>query len=198
MNKYSAATIAVTAVTSFLLGTKFACFQKKNAKGCKETSKPKTIKETFSAEEEYTSDEESDMESVDEFLNAKAKEYSALNDEVRLAICIRKDLKMTKGKTIAQSCHATLACFRSLNNSLNGPMLLDKWIQRGQAKITLQIDNEEHLQELWFKAKELGVMACPIRDAGRTQVEPGTITVIGIGPAPKSVLDQITGDLKLY
>ena len=49
-----------------------------------------------------------------------------------------------------------------------------------------------------MKAKVLGVMVCPIRDAGRTQVEPGKVTVSGLGPAPKSVLDQITGGLKLY
>ena len=199
MNKYTTTTIVVTAIASFFLGKQFACLtNNKTKKCCNKKTKQLQTESQSSDEEEYDSDEESDMESVDDFMNTKAQEFANLNDEVRLAICIRKDLQMTKGKTIAQSCHATLACFRSLNNSLNGPKLLEKWLQRGQAKITLQIKNEEHLQELWFKAKELGVMACPIRDAGRTQVEPGTITVIGIGPAPKSILDQITGDLKLY
>lgn len=194
MGNYTTTAVAATAAVSLLLGAQLGALLKSDWSAKK--SPKKDINN--SDDEEYDSEDDSDMESVDDFMNEQTKQYAALNDEVRLAICIRKDLKMTKGKTVAQSCHATLACFRSLNNSLNGPKLLERWLARGQAKITLQIENEEHLQELWFKAKELGVMACPIRDAGRTQVEPGTVTVIGIGPAPKSVLDQITGGLKLY
>ena len=36
-----------------------------------------------------------------------------------------------------------------------------------------------------------------ITDAGRTQVEPGTVTCMGLGPAPASELDKITGELKM-
>lgn len=43
----------------------------------------------------------------------------------------------------------------------------------------------------------LGVVAEQIADAGRTQIASGSHTVLGIGPAPKSVIDQITGKLKL-
>lgn len=186
-------TLAATAVSCFILGAAYA----KNFSKQQKPKAKKVISNDHSDESE-DSDEESDMESVDEYMSNQYNKFSKLNDEVRLAICIRKDLKMTKGKTVAQSCHATLACFRSLSQSIQGMKIIDKWLYRGQAKITLQIENEEHLQELWMKAKELGVMACPIRDAGRTQVDPGTVTVIGIGPAPKSVLDQITGGLKLY
>lgn len=182
-------TLATTAVSCFILGAVYAKHYL--------ISDTTNFKQTVTEDSEY-SDDESDMESVDDFMSGKYNEFSKLNDEVRLAICIRKDLKMTKGKTVAQSCHATLACFRSLSQSVQGIKIINKWINRGQAKITLQIENEEHLEELWLKAKELGVMACPIRDAGRTQVDPGTVTVIGLGPAPKSVLDQITGGLKLY
>ena len=46
-------------------------------------------------------------------------------------------------------------------------------------------------------ARSLGVVAEVIADAGRTQIEPGSLTVLGIGPAPKSVIDGITGNLKL-
>jgi PTH2 family peptidyl-tRNA hydrolase len=44
----------------------------------------------------------------------------------------------------------------------------------------------------------MNVLSSIIRDAGQTQVAPGTRTVIAIGPAPKSVLDEISGHLKLY
>lgn len=47
-------------------------------------------------------------------------------------------------------------------------------------------------------AKEINVLSSVVRDAGQTQVAPGSRTVIAVGPAPKSVLDKITGHLKLY
>lgn len=46
-------------------------------------------------------------------------------------------------------------------------------------------------------AASLGVTAEVIADAGRTQIESGSLTVLGVGPAPKSVVDKITGGLKL-
>lgn len=30
-------------------------------------------------------------------------------------------------------------------------------------------------------------------DAGHTQVDPGTETVCGVGPAPSSLIDEVTG-----
>ncbi|CAF1543725.1 unnamed protein product, partial [Rotaria sordida] len=39
---------------------------------------------------------------------------------------------------------------------------------------------------------------CLIRDAGRTQIEPGSKTVLGIGPAPSKLINEITRHLKLY
>ena len=36
-----------------------------------------------------------------------------------------------------------------------------------------------------------------IRDAGMTQVEPGSVTALGIGPADDKKIDKITGKLKL-
>ena len=36
-----------------------------------------------------------------------------------------------------------------------------------------------------------------IYDAGKTQLKGVTLTVLGIGPAPKEIIDTITKDLKL-
>ena len=36
-----------------------------------------------------------------------------------------------------------------------------------------------------------------VHDAGRTQIAAGSQTVLAIGPAPKSEIDQITGHLPL-
>ncbi len=50
---------------------------------------------------------------------------------------------------------------------------------------------------LQAQAISLGVVAEVIADAGRTQIASGSYTVLGIGPAPKSVVDVVTGQLKL-
>lgn len=68
----------------------------------------------------------------------------------------------------------------------------------GGTKITVRIDSEEDMLQIHEKAKELGILSSIVRDAGQTQVAPGSRTVIAIGPAPKSILEQITGHLKLY
>ena len=47
------------------------------------------------------------------------------------------------------------------------------------------------------QAKKAGLPAYLVADAGRTQVAPGSKTVLAIGPGPKSALDAITGTLKL-
>jgi len=51
--------------------------------------------------------------------------------------------------------------------------------------------------ELMGKARSLGITAEVIQDAGRTQIDPGSLTVLGVGPAPKSQIDLVTGGLKL-
>jgi PTH2 family peptidyl-tRNA hydrolase len=67
----------------------------------------------------------------------------------------------------------------------------------GQAKIAVQVKSEDELLELMGKARSLGVTAEVIADAGRTQIASGSRTVLGVGPAPKSMVDMVTGHLKL-
>ena len=102
---------------------------------------------------------------------------------------------MTKGKIAAQCGHATLACYKAV--SRHAPLLLKRWEYLGQAKIALKVDSEDDLLTLQAQAMSLGLVAKVVRDAGRTQIASGSATVLGIGPAPKSVVNQITGHLKL-
>jgi PTH2 family peptidyl-tRNA hydrolase len=67
----------------------------------------------------------------------------------------------------------------------------------GQTKVALQAKSEEELEILRATAMSLGLAAHIIHDAGRTQIASGSATVLGIGPAPKGVIDQVTGHLKL-
>ena len=107
--------------------------------------------------------------------------------------------RLTIGKIAAQASHATLACYDALlraSPSSTHPILA-RWQRLGQAKIAVQAHSEDELHELQAKAMSLGLCARVIRDAGRTQIASGTTTVLGVGPGPKSVVDQVTGGLKL-
>ena len=64
-------------------------------------------------------------------------------------------------------------------------------------KVALQAKSEEELEVLQAQAVSLGVVAQVVPDAGRTQIASGSATVLGIGPAPKGIIDQVTGNLKL-
>lgn len=107
------------------------------------------------------------------------------------------------GKIAAQCSHATLACYKTLtraaqrNPSSAEARLLQRWERRGQAKIAVQVKSEAELLDLMGKARSLGITAEVIQDAGRTQIDPGSLTVLGVGPAPKSLVDKVTGGLKL-
>jgi PTH2 family peptidyl-tRNA hydrolase len=97
----------------------------------------------------------------------------------------------------AQCSHATLACYkRFLRDDPKSP-ILRRWERQGQAKVALQVKTESELDLLQAQAMSLGIVAEVIADAGRTQIASGSHTVLGIGPAPKSVIDGVTGHLKL-
>lgn len=108
-------------------------------------------------------------------------------------------LANNSGKIAAQASHATLACFKRLSRSSNPQerAILARWENLGQAKIALQVKGQADLLELQAKARSLGLTAETIQDAGRTQIEAGSMTVLGVGPAPRSLVDQVTGHLKL-
>ena len=101
------------------------------------------------------------------------------------------------GKIAAQCSHATLACYKHFLSHAPSSPLLKHWQSLGQAKIALQVPSEEEMQMLQAQAISLGLCAQVIHDAGRTQIASGSATVLGVGPGPKSVIDKVTGHLKL-
>lgn len=161
--------------------------------------KQKTHKRDLSSESE--SETESEYESEDE-VDINSTPLNEIPGEVRMTLVVRLDLKMGKGKAAAQCSHATLALYKKMTNSQSAaynPDMLRRWeYGNGQAKITLQVPSQEDMDLLFAQAMSLGVNASIVHDAGRTQIAAGSATVLGLGPAPKAVLDQITGELKLY
>lgn len=75
--------------------------------------------------------------------------------------------------------------------------ILKRWERLGQAKVALKAASEDQLLLLQAQAVSLGICAQVIHDAGRTQIAAGSATVLGIGPAPKSKIDEVTGQLSL-
>ncbi|KAF5355968.1 hypothetical protein D9756_004242 [Leucocoprinus leucothites] len=113
----------------------------------------------------------------------------------KMVLVVRNDLGMTSGKIAAQCGHATLACYKALVRK--NPALVSHWERTGQAKIALKASSEDQLIELEAIARSLNLCARSIHDAGHTQVDAGTRTVLGIGPAPVSLVNQVTGKLRL-
>ncbi|KAF1962859.1 PTH2-domain-containing protein [Byssothecium circinans] len=134
--------------------------------------------------------------SSDEDDNAPA-EFPGHSEECKLVLIVRTDLGMTKGKIGAQCGHATLACYKQFLRTAPNSNILRRWERSGQMKVALQVKSEEELEMLQAQALSLGLVAQIIHDAGRTQIASGSATVLGIGPAPKGVIDQVTGNLKL-
>jgi PTH2 family peptidyl-tRNA hydrolase len=78
------------------------------------------------------------------------------------------------------------------------PTVLKEWEDCGQAKVVLKVETEHELLELAKMSHSQGLVTSLVRDAGRTQIAPGSKTVLGIGPGPVNLVDRVSGHLKLY
>ncbi|MDD5331491.1 MAG: peptidyl-tRNA hydrolase Pth2 [Candidatus Nanoarchaeia archaeon] len=111
---------------------------------------------------------------------------------MKQAIIVRNDLKLSKGKMSAQCSHASVeAVLKSDRKKVND------WQKEGMKKVVLKADNLKDLLKYNQLAKDVGLVTALIKDAGRTEVEPGTITCVGIGPDEDEKIDSVTRNLKL-
>ena len=111
---------------------------------------------------------------------------------MKQVIVVNDSLKLPKGKLAAQVAHASVAAFLVADEEAK-----KAWLKNGMPKVVLKGENEEELLKLKTLAQVRGVPVHLIEDAGRTVVPEGTITCLGLGPAPESELDGLTGELKL-
>ena len=138
-------------------------------------------------------------------------------ERIKQVILIRKDLKMRRGKEIAQGSHASmqfitqqivqhivpdklaLADMHSIGAPVNLTQHQALWLTQGMAKVCLRVDSEQQLLSLHEKAIAAGITSFYITDSGRTEFkgEP-TITACAIGPDFVSRIDVITGELTPY
>ena len=115
--------------------------------------------------------------------------------ELTMVFIARKDLKLSAGKLAAQVGHATAECITKAERT--EPRLLDRYMKVGQRKVVCQAANEDELRRLFGEAKEAGIIAALITDAGHTEIPAGTVTVVGLGPDKRDKIDSITGSLPL-
>jgi PTH2 family peptidyl-tRNA hydrolase len=112
---------------------------------------------------------------------------------MKQVIVARADLGMGEGKLAAQVAHASLQAYEEADAKTQR-----EWKGSGQKKVVLQANSESELFELSEKARLEGLPNAVVRDAGHTELEPGTATTMAVGPATDEEIDSVTGELSLY
>jgi len=115
--------------------------------------------------------------------------------EYKMVVITRGDLSLSLGKLAAQVAHAAVAC-TLLTKKIN-PKWFNKWQNEGAKKVIVTVESLDDFFSLKERAERLGIVSNIIEDAGHTEIPQGTKTVLGLGPAPNNLIDQITGDLPL-
>jgi PTH2 family peptidyl-tRNA hydrolase len=108
-------------------------------------------------------------------------------------IIVRGDIEMSRGKMAAQVAHAACEAFENARKMV--PQIWRAWREEGGKKVVL-IAGEKELLEIYEKAGSLNIPRALIRDAGLTELPPGTLTAVAIGPYDEEKIDEITGHLK--
>lgn len=107
-------------------------------------------------------------------------------------ILVRQDLKLPKGKLAVQCAHASsTALIRSHKDDIK------RWQAEGMKKVVLKVNGLDELLKYKQQADDLGLVTALIEDAGKTVVEPGTVTCLGIGPDKEEKINKVSGNLKM-
>lgn len=129
--------------------------------------------------------------------------------DVKQVIVIRRDLKMRRGKEIAQGAHASAAWLMKMvianldRAQGTATVTLDAvavdWVTTSWRKIALQVPDEAALRALHETALARGLRSHLITDSGRTEFAGvPTLTALAIGPDLAADIDAVTGSLSLY
>jgi PTH2 family peptidyl-tRNA hydrolase len=112
--------------------------------------------------------------------------------EYKQVIVVRDDLNLSRGKLAVQVAHASVIGYERSDKRV-----IERWIKEGQKKIVLKVKNLQELMMVKYKAEREGLVTGIVRDAGLTEIPPGTVTALVIGPDEERRVDRVTGDLPL-
>ncbi len=112
--------------------------------------------------------------------------------EFKQVIIVREDLKLSRGKLAVQVAHAAIIGYERADRRI-----VEAWKLQGQKKIVLKVPDLKKLMELKEKAERLGLPTGVVIDAGLTEIPPGTVTAVVIGPDEAKKIDKVTGNLPL-
>ena len=110
-------------------------------------------------------------------------------------IAVRTDLGMSRGKMAVQVAHGAVSAAERTRVAKQD--IWKSWMREGQKKVAVKVQSEEELTDLMREAVNQSLTYSIIRDAGMTELPPGTVTVIAIGPAKADEINKVTGNLKL-
>jgi len=120
--------------------------------------------------------------------------------EVKQVIVMRKDLKMRRGKEIAQGAHASMAFLAK--KALAGEPFTEVeriWLGGLFTKVCVRVDSDEALLVVAGAAEKEGIRVEVITDSGKTEFGGvPTRTCLALGPDIASRIDAVTGGLELY
>ena len=121
--------------------------------------------------------------------------------QTKQVLVIRRDLKMRRGKEIAQGAHASGMWLSALVTycveTQTVPVLSDverEWLFGRFTKVVLQTPSYESLREVWVAAREAGLRVELITDVGQTEFGGvPTVTCCAIGPDEVGAIDKTAG-----
>ena len=111
---------------------------------------------------------------------------------MKQVIVVNAALGLPPGKLAAQVAHAAVGALLHAGREAQRA-----WFDAGMPKIVVHCASAEALAAIAAQAQKAGLPVLLVRDAGRTVVDAGTATCVGIGPAPAADIDPITGQLGL-
>ncbi len=115
--------------------------------------------------------------------------------DYKLVIAVRSDLDLSRGKLAVQVAHA--AVMAALEAKARHRKWFAEWTAEGQKKVVVKGGSLPELRALRAKARSMHLPTALVEDAGFTELPPGTVTCVGIGPGPNAIVDQVTGHLPL-
>ena len=136
-------------------------------------------------------------------------EHEEQQRPTKQVIVIRRDLKMRRGKEIAQGAHASMAWLRQrVMPHLTSADRADQvqfspaersWLELSMRKVTVKVGSEQELLGVYDKALAAGLVVHMITDRGLTEFGGiPTRTCLAVGPDYDDLIDPVTGDLELY